>query len=254
MAFDKSVFEFNELFIHFKLFKLFHIFHLFDPKCKKLWNFNVYHLAWYAVNCVIGCTITFGLMGYFTEMEDVFNIINHIQIISCNLTYYLCLVKSITFFYKANDIWNLLNVTRIHFMTSTQCQKHFEILHKYRKKLIKITNYIIIFASILAIQWFLYPLLMMLLHKEHANQSNQRFENIINLQFPVTISYYNNNFVIFYIIELSITLVLLYMYLLSEVFFISLCFAFIAQYEVIKITYENVNSELNSKNNNGKYK
>jgi hypothetical protein len=113
MAFDKSVFEPNELSIHFKLFKLFHIFHLFNPKCKKLWNFNVYHLAWYTINCVICCTITFGWMGYFTEKEDVFNIINDIQIMFCSISYYLCLVKWITFVYKANDTWNLLNVTRI---------------------------------------------------------------------------------------------------------------------------------------------
>jgi hypothetical protein len=92
----------------------------------------------------------------------------------------------------------------------------------------------------------------MLFQKEKAYKSNQRFENIINFRFPVTNIYYNNNFLIFYIIELSIGLPLAYMNLVSEVYFISLCCVMIAQYEMIQIAYKNVNSELNYEKSNSK--
>jgi hypothetical protein len=164
----------------------------------------------------------------------------------------MCLIIIFTFISKANNIWNLLNVIRMHFLTSTQCQKHIGILQKYRKISIKITNYISFLTIISSILWFLYPLVLMLFQKEKAYKSNQRFENIFNFRFPVTNSYYNYNFVIFYIIELFIGLPLAYMHSVNEIFFISLCCVMIAQYEMIQIAYKNVNSELNSENTNSK--
>jgi hypothetical protein len=251
MSFDITVLEPSEVSINLKLFKQFNFFHLFDPKSKKVCNFNVYHLAWYIINCVIGCTIMFGMMGYFTETGNELNIANDVQSMFCCLIYFLCLIKIITYFTKANDIWDLLRVTYVHFLSSTQCQTHIGILKKYRQKSIKITNYISVLAIITTIQWCLYPLVLLLLKKEDENQSNRRFENVFNFRFPVTISYYNNNYFIFYIIEVSIVVILLYMHIVSEVFFISLCYVMIAQYEMIKRAYENVNSELKSKNNSG---
>ncbi|XP_060839565.1 uncharacterized protein LOC132920861 isoform X2 [Rhopalosiphum padi] len=250
MSFDISLSKPNEVSINLKLFKFYGFFHPFDPKSKTVFNLNVYQLVCFIIHSVVGVILIYGLMGYVTEKEDAFNIANDIQIMFACILYYLCLVNSITLFYKANNIWNLLHVSSIHFLTSTQCQKHIGILYKYREKLIKTTNYINVLSVVLTIQWSLYPLLLILLQKDHANQSNQRFENIFNFRFPVTISYYNNNFVIFYIIELSIGLLLFYILLVSELFFFSLCYIIIAQYEMIQIAYKNVNSELNSKNSN----
>jgi hypothetical protein len=103
-----------------------------------------------------------------------------------------------------------------------------------------------------AILYTMYPLVLMLLRKENANQSNRRLENILNFRFPVPVNYYNNNYVIFYIMESCIVMFLLYMHIVSEVFFVSLCFVMIAQYEMIKRAYENFNGELICENNNGK--
>ncbi|XP_060842462.1 uncharacterized protein LOC132922785 [Rhopalosiphum padi] len=250
MTFDISLLKPNEVCINLKLLKLFCFFHLCDPKSKTIFNLNVYHIAYYIISFLVGSIVIYGLIGYVTEKEEVFNIANDIQIMFVCIIYYTCLVIIFTFIYKANNIWNLLDVIRMHFLTSTQCQKHIGILQKHRKKSIKITNYISFLTIISTILWVLYPLVLMLLQKEDAYKSNQRFENIFNFRFPVTNSYYNNNFFIFYIIELSIGLPLAYMHLVSEVFFISLCCVMIAQYEMIKRAYENVNSELNYENSN----
>ncbi|XP_060836193.1 uncharacterized protein LOC132918876 [Rhopalosiphum padi] len=250
MTFDISLLKPNEVCINMKLLKLFRFFHLCDPKSKTIFNLNVYQLVCYIINFMVGSIVIYGLMGYVTEEKIVIIIANDIQIMFCCILYYLCLVKTITIFHKAKNIWSLLHVSSIHFLTSKQCQNHIGILYKYREKLIKITNYISVITIVVIIQWCLYPLLLILLQKEHANQSNKRFENIFNFRFPVTISYYNNNFVIFYIIELSIGLTLAYMHLVGDIFFISLCCVMIAQYEMIQIAYKNVNSELNYENSN----
>jgi hypothetical protein len=252
MTFDINLLKPNEVSINLKLFKLYRFFHLCDLKNKTIFNCNVYHLAYYIISFVVGGIVIYGLMGYVTEKEDEVIITNDILIMYCCIVYYLCLVKIITLTYKTKNIWNLLNVIRMHFLTSTQCQKHIGILQKYRKKSIKITNYISILSFITTFLWILYPLVLMLLQKHDVYQLNQRFENIFNLRYPVTISFYNNNFGIFYIMEVSIIVILLYMHVVTEVFFISLCLTFIAQFEMIKRAYENVNGELNSENTNSK--
>ncbi|CAH1716755.1 unnamed protein product [Aphis gossypii] len=250
MTFDKSLLEPNEVSINLKLFKFIRFFHIFDPNIRKICNINVYHLAFHIINCVIGCIVIYGLLGYFTEMEDVFNIINQIQLMFCILIYYSSLLKIITFLYKANNIWDLLLVSKINFLTSTQCKTHIDILHKYRNKSIKITNIISTIGVVTTLEWIMYPLLLQLLQKEDANKSNQRFENIFNFRFPVTINYYNNNYVIFYIMESFIAMYLLYIYVAVDVFFISVCYVMIAHYEMIKNAYGNINTELISENNN----
>ncbi|XP_060877078.1 uncharacterized protein LOC132949959 [Metopolophium dirhodum] len=245
-----SSLESNEVAINLKLFKLFRFYHLFDPNSGKLYKFNIYHLAWYIINCVIACILIYGLLGYFTEMEDVIDSIFHIQIMFCYLLYSLSLLKIITFLYKANNIWDLLRVTRIHFLTSTQCQAHIGILHKHRNKSIKITNLISGFAIVTTLEWILFPLVLRLLSKTDASDSNQRFENIFNFRFPVTVSDYNNYYFIFYIMESFIAIFMLYAYVVTDVFFISVCYVIIAQYEIIKLAYEVVNCEQTSENNN----
>ncbi|XP_060852557.1 uncharacterized protein LOC132930615 isoform X2 [Rhopalosiphum padi] len=252
MTFDISLLEPNDVSINLKLFKLLYIFPLFDPKSKTICNFNVYHLAWYIINCVIGCIVVYGFFGYFTEMEDEIDIVDQIQLIYMYLLYSVGLLKIATFLYKANKIWDLLRVTNIHFLTSTQCQTHIGILLKYRKKSIKISNTIICIGIVNTIQWTLYPQVLLLLQKFNAYQSNRRFENIMNFRFPVTINDYNNNYVKFYMMESSTAVFLFYINVVIDIFFISICFVIIAQYEMIKRAYESVNSELNSENNNEK--
>jgi len=252
MTFDINLLEPKEVSINLKLFKLYGFFHLFDPKSKKIGNFNIYHLVWYFINCVVGCLVIYGLIGYFIEMEDVIDIVYHVQLMFFYLTYSLCLLKIITFLYKANNIWDLLRVTDINFLTSTQSQTHIGILHKHRKKSIKITNTICGVGFMNFFEWTLYPLVLQLLQTEDANQSNLRSENILNFRFPVTINYYNNNYIIFYLVESSIVMFLLYINVVIDIFFISICFIVIAQYEMIKRAYESVNNKLNSENNNGK--
>lgn len=247
-----SSLESNEVAINLKLFKLFRFYHLFDPNSKKICNLNVYHLAWYIINCVIGCIIIYGFIGYFTEMEDVIDSIFYIQILFCYLLYSLSLLKIITFLYKANNIWDLLRVTRINFLTSTQCQTHIGILHKHRDKSIKITNFISGFGILTTLEWILFPLMLRLFPKNNAEYSNRRFENIFNFRFPVTVDEYNNNYFVFYIMESFIAMFMLYVYVVIDLFFISVCYVIIAQYEIIKRAFESVNSEVSSENNNGK--
>ncbi|KAE9535088.1 hypothetical protein AGLY_008380 [Aphis glycines] len=250
MTFDKSLSKSNEVSINLKLFKLIHFFQLFDPSIQKMCNINIYHLGCHVMNCVTGCIVMYGLLGCFIEMEDRLNIVNQIQLMFCVLIYYSSLFKIITFLYKANNIWDLLRVSHVNFLTSSQCKTHIGILHKYRNKSIKITNMISTIGVVTTLEWIMFPLLLQLLQEEDTNQSNQRFENIFNFRFPVTINYYNNNYAIFYFMESFITMYMLYIYVAVDVFFISACYIMIAHYEMIKRAYENINTELISGNNN----
>jgi hypothetical protein len=75
MTFDINSLEPKEVSINLKLFKVYGFFYFFDPKSKKIGDFNIYHLVWYFINCVVGCLVIYGLIGYFIEMEDVIDIV-----------------------------------------------------------------------------------------------------------------------------------------------------------------------------------
>lgn len=138
---------------------------------------------------------------------------------------------------------------RVHIVSST----YWNSPHKHRNKSIKITNVITIaFAIVTTLEWILFPLMLRLLSKTETSYSNQRFENIFNFQFPVTVSEYNNNYFIFYIMESFFPIFLFYRNVMNDVFFISICYVIIAQCDIIKLTYTIVNFEQSSENNNGK--
>lgn len=238
-----SSFEIQEVAINLALYKWFRLYHIFDLNSAKLYGYHVHRTIGVLFTIVIQCCILFGLLGFLVEMEDTIDGFDLFVFIFFNLINFLSVLKICVFLYKANDTWDLLDSTRIHFMKSKHCEKHSKKLELVRDKSIYLTNFVFGSAAITLIIWMTYPLLTNWFLIKAGNPQNQRYQNIFNMRYPVTIHTYNQYYNVFYGIEICIGIFELYSSVLIDTFLVSLSWVMITQYEILKNAFENVGNE-----------
>lgn len=229
------------------LFKRLRFYHIFAPHSPKVFNYNAYRLG-LAIVIVPSFffNMIFGSVGFFIEMEDTIDDIGIYQIIFTYLNYFLSFYKLYMFFYYANEIWDLLDVTRINFMTSKHCLKHINILHEYRRISIKITNFLAASITLTILSWWLFPVIVNNFSNTKSDDSihsTLRNENVINFRYPLSIKKYNRYFYFIYVIEATTGVIIEYGILITDVLLISISYIFIAHYEIHKMAFTSIGLE-----------
>jgi len=121
----------HEVVINLSLFKYSYLLNLLNPKSLKMFKYNVYHLVATLVSLSILCLIAFSIYSFVTMSYSNNNVINYLTTY-IYLKIMFVLVKVSFIIYYSDTIWDLLNVTRINFLSSHKCAKHNAILHQYR--------------------------------------------------------------------------------------------------------------------------
>jgi len=88
--------------------------------------------------------------------------------------------------------------------------------------------------------WLAFPLLLNIMT---IDGEKQRYENILNFRFPVTIHAYNYYYIFFYVIELIVTLYMGYSILVIDILLISIVYVFTAQYGIHAQAFKNIGYE-----------
>lgn len=202
----------------------------------------MYRLTIILLTAVQGCINLCGLLGFFVQMEDTLDDIELLQLLFANLSYFLSAFKIIICVYNANKIQDLLEVTRINFITSAQCTKHVHILLKYRDMSIKITNCLSVSFAVVLLGWWICPLIFNRFVLK-SNDEIVRYENVVNYRFPLTIAVYNDYFWIFYLMEVALGVFLAYAILITDCLLISISCVLIAHYEIHALAFENIGHE-----------
>lgn len=234
-----SSFTIHEVAFNLVLFKRLRFYHIFDPNSARFYNHNIYRLI-YVISTlfVIGINL-YGLLGFIVKMEDTVEEIKLIQILFVHMHCFLSFIKMGVCIYNADKIWDLLDVTRTNFMKSIQCSKHMKILNEYQKSSIKITNFLYVLLKITVLLWMVFPLLFNIRSlMKTSRDCAQRYDNVFNFRFPVTINVYNYYFSFFYIIETTVLLVIAYSLLLIDTLLISIVYVLIAQYEILTLAFK----------------
>ncbi|CAH1710664.1 unnamed protein product [Aphis gossypii] len=243
-----SSFEVSNVAINIKLYKLLRFYHLFDPNSTDIFGYHFYRFTGIFITVFIQLFVLFGLLGCFMEMEDTINDIEQFIFIFVNLSNFLSVMKLCVFTYKAKNTWDLFDVTCIHFLKSEKCCKYRnEILEKVRNKSIKLTNFIFGFATMTFIIWTIYPLVVNLFLIKTDQNNLQRYQNIFNMRYPVTINTYNQYYFFFYTIEMIMGFFILYNSILIDTFLVSFCWVLIAQYEILSEAFGSIEYKDNTK-------
>lgn len=227
--------------------------HIFDPNNPKIVNYHVYRLTYVIISVIVLCINVCGILGLLTNMEDVINDIDLILIICVETYDFLSVLKVIICMHYANGIWYLLGNTCVHFFTSEQCITHINVLQLYRKRSIQITNLIFGLYVMTGIMSLVSPLVLNALYMATFKAEEQRYENIFNLRFPVTINTYNDYYYIYYLFESLLVLFMLHTTSIIDILLISISYGLIAEYEVLARAFENIGHEeehQNGKRNN----
>lgn len=246
-------FNSNEVLTNLKIMKQFRFYQMLNPDGPKVFGRNTYQLSLITVMVIVQFLIVFGNSGYFLKMEDTPKDVDVFLNIFCNVFNYLSLWRIIVYIFNVENIWKLFDVARIHFFSSEQCCKHFDILYNHRRAIFRKTNYGFIVFTMAAFQWILTPFLINSITSDHI--PNIRIPNVLNMRFPVAVHTYNQNYAIFSVIESTMGFVLIYVTLMTDGFLLSFGWVIIAQYEVLARAFGSFNGvEQDIKQQTGKTK
>lgn len=234
-----AAFKAEEVIINLKLMKICGFYYMFCPNASIMFNWTFYQLLFFVIIVMVQCLVVFGILGSFIQITKTFNIIDtFLYIINC-IHNYLSLLKISIFLYNANRIWKLLDVTRLNFFTSKRCRGNIQLLYKCRVNTIKMTNLFFIYFNFLNIQWFIYPLVTNTYTM--TDNTSQRSQNILNLfQFPIAIQTYNHYYIIFYLMESTITIFISYVLFNIDMFLLSLCSIIKTEYDILSRAFANI--------------
>ncbi|XP_060876717.1 uncharacterized protein LOC132949713 [Metopolophium dirhodum] len=229
----------DDVAINLKLLKQCQFYQIFDPSEIMIYGWNVHQLFYIVYTGVVQCFIIYGSVGLFSEDTD--NKIDYFLITFTNLNILISFWRLTVYLYNANKVSDLFNVTRYDFFTSEQCVKYKTTLYNYRDKIRQFTNWYVILSIVVTIQWLMFPIAINMLTT--SENLNVRYQNILNLNFGVTAYTYNQYFVIFYIIEVNLTLYIAYIFIMTNVLLISFCSAIMSQQDILVQAFKNLGHE-----------
>lgn len=231
----------DDVIINLKLLKICGFYQMFDPTGAKIYKWNVYRLSFIAITLMSQLIFFFGYVGFFIEMEDNYSQVDYFLNANICIETYFSLWKVWILYYNADEIWELFDLTRLDFLRNKFNKKNANILRESRNRNTKITNLYLMVTIMAVVICLAVPLVINKFTT--VNHDNQRFQNIVNLRFPVTINTYNHYYFIFYTMEWFFFLNLIYTMTVTDVFFITFCFAIIDQYKLLENITKNIGHE-----------
>eukprot|EP00102_Acyrthosiphon_pisum_P023155 XP_016660365.1 PREDICTED: uncharacterized protein LOC107883911 [Acyrthosiphon pisum] len=234
----------EEVAINLELMKRSRFYHIFNPNGTKIFNCNAYRLLLFLYGSIVNCIVVFSTLGFFVEMDDTMSFTDLFVAIFVLINFFLCYWRICVFMYNVNAIYDVLSVSRFDLLKSKHCCKNVNVLNDYRDRTIKITNYFFLFSSTVMSQWIIYPLVVIAFTMPEDEYG--RFQNIMNLRYPVSTYTYNQYYFIFYLMEVMVAIFTMYAMIFPDILLMSVCWAIIAQQEVLTQAFKNIGHEDNS--------
>lgn len=234
----------HEAAFNLAFYKRFCFYQIFDPNTPKMFGYNIYKVNHAVIMVTVLCSIVYITSGFFMEKVDKIGNIELLMIVFFFLNMVLALIKMTIFFQKPEEVWSLMNIARVDFLTSRLCRKNMNILKDFRDKSIRITNMLNWFAIFAYTVWLMIPLILKM---SITLDPNQRTQSIFNLPFPVKTDTFNNYYWLFYTWELFLGYFILYYTTILDTFVMSLCWVIMGQYDVLTAAFSNVGDDENHK-------
>jgi len=235
----------EEVAINLKLWKLYRFYQMLKPNNnKKIFNCNVNRLILFIYGAIVSCMVVYSTIGFFVEMDGIISEVDIFLALVIMINFFFCSWRMCLILSKCDTICDVLNVSQLNFLKSKQCHKHLNVLYKYRDRMIKITNYFLYVSLMVMLQWIIYPLVVIAFTR--PEMENGRLQNVLNLRFPVSTYTYNQHYFIFYLIEVVLTIFIMYVMIMPDILIMSICCAIMAQQEVLTRAFKNIGHEDNS--------
>lgn len=229
-----------------ELMKQLRFYQMFDPDAKKIFNCNVYKLVHLSFILFIQIFNIIIAIGFFSETRNEIDFLDLQVAIFGYINSVLSTLKIIFLMYKADEVKNFIDLTDCDLLMSAQCRKHIHIVHKFRNYSMKVIQFFYTLCMIVIVLWFLFPLVWN--HFMMTGDPNQRYQNIYNMPYPISTRNYNQNYFVFFLIEVMIEIFVSYYTGLTDFFVYSCCWITIAQYKMLFEAFKCIGHDWESEN------
>lgn len=231
-------FKIPEVSINLELLNWIGFYQMFDPNSTKIKNWNIYQLACITFITVAQLVVFYATFGFFIKMDDTLSNAELMIIFAVYIQNYFILLKIIILLCHSKKISKLFDATRSNFLTSKLFRKNIKLLFKNRDMSIKLTNTYSFLTIGITTLWILFPIVINAILP--PVNINQRLQSIFNLIFPVTLQYYNEHYVTFWVMELILAMFFVYNLLAIEVFLIYFCYLINGYHEVLTQSFKDI--------------
>lgn len=228
----------DEVIINLKLLKLCGYFDLIVPNGKTILGFHMNRLIFAIIICIIHAVVLYSNLGLFANLDYKISYNDFFLILFCDLIIFLTFYKTCLMFNRIDSIFELLDVTRIDFLTSKLCRKNNKILYGYRDVIKKYSYSYNVLVVVVAFQWVLYAFLVHVFFVDDSK--NGRFTNVIDMPYPINTQELNEYYSIIFIIESIFIISTLYCTLMIDTLLLSYGWIITFQYEILGLAIKNL--------------
>lgn len=227
-----------------QLMKTIGLYQLLNPNAPKLFGYNVSKLGSFIILVYVTLVTLICLLSIHYSLYDFSAVIKYVSILLP-----VSFLWVIIYFVNRNSdvLWEFISSTSIHFLSYSGHQRN--ILTEARVISRIVSNITKIVWMIAAFVWIMAPIIIQdsYINVKFKNKKHVWYRyNMINLLFPVTADFYNDNFYIFYFIE---TLALIFydtFNLIFDCLIISICITITYQLKMIALSYKRLGYNYNN--------
>lgn len=249
---SKETFNGRKLAVSLSTYKILGFYQLIDPNGPKILGYHFYSTVLKIFLAIVQCISVFAVLGFFIgtgEIDSGHEKSNWFEIIIILSNCTLSSLKLYTLVSNADTIWKLFKITCIDYL---QCvERNKSITSKLTKRCARstiITSFIARSFLIVLFVWSMTPFVSNEEFSENSNATCYRYQNIINIKFPVTINNYNRFYFVFYLMELSVGFCIVYGSILIDAFLMSFCWIISAQYQSVTFAFQIFGHDMETSN------
>lgn len=224
------------------------LYQLLNPKTTKLFGYNIFKLGSIILIIYLILIIGMYIMSIYYSRYEITEIFKYASVLVATT---FALIKICLIIRNCDAFWEFLNFTSIRFLSFSGHQR--TILIRAREISMRLTTIFTVSWFAIAVVWILSPIIIKdnYINVKFNNGTFEQYRyNMLNLIFPVTGQFYNDNFLIFYFIETILLILYCFIMNIYDFLVITMCITISYQLKVITKSY----SELGHRNTNNDFK
>lgn len=234
---NKETYEEKKCILNIRLLKIAKMFEIFDPKSIKIRGYNVYQIINFVFIFINSMATVGSGWSVYCCLEDYYNAVQYLLI---SVVYIYNSYKTYYLIRYSDAIWSCIDLTSIDFLSYGRYQT--DILRMGRAGCIRFTNFLAVLWVGACFSWMISPLLIKnyLLGDEQYKDGTINHLNVFNILFPVSIEFYNNNFILFYVMECIVMAYNSYILILFDIVIFPFFMTIYIQLKTISMAYKTI--------------
>lgn len=213
------------------------LYQLLNPNTSKLFgrNINFYKLCGLISVLYLALVLVMCNISIYYSLNDFAEVVKYIMLIIATL---FALIKMYFIIRNSDVLWKFIEFTSIDLLSYSGHQR--AILVDARTISMKVSKFIISVWIIVITIWILSPIIISgnYINVKSKNATCNRYRyNMLNLLFPVSDQFYNDNFKLFYLLETVALIFYGYSMISFDYLMISMCIAISYQLKMIAKSY-----------------